>query len=109
VPPGSSSVTCKYNLEVKPNMHLYRPPPVSSVHFIINKACFCGVSVVLFRGEDKITCKFWVTKESPNTLDYVAVMKFKVFTSDSKFLTQEHWRPSQLHINDLVKFPACMV
>ena len=62
-----------------------------------------------FRGKDEVTRKFRVTKECPNTFNDVAVMKFKVFTSDSKSLTPKQWRPSQPHVNDLVKFPACTV
>jgi len=89
--------------------HLYRPPPVSSVHLIINEACLRGVGVVVLWGKDEIMCKLGVAKESPDTHNNVTIMELEVFTSNNEILALKWGGTRQLLVNEVVKLLACVI
>jgi hypothetical protein len=64
--------------------NLDRPPPVASVHLVIDVACSLGIRIVLFWGIDKLMCKFGVTEEGSDGWDNFMIMKFKVFATNTK-------------------------
>ncbi len=83
-------------------MHLYRPPPVTSVHLVIDTARSLGISIVPLWGIDKITREFRVTEEGPDAWYNFAIMKLKVFTSNGKVLTLKGGAPRQRLVNNVV-------
>jgi hypothetical protein len=90
-------------------MHLYRPPPLSGVHFTVNAVCLGGVGIVAFRGKDQIMRKLGVAEKSPDTLYDVVIIKLQVFAADGEFLTMKWCEPRQILVNNAVKFLACPI
>ena len=62
-------------------MHLYRPPPVPSVHLIIDTACPLIVSEMSLWGKDKVILELRIPEKHFETRDNLATVKFEMFTT----------------------------
>jgi hypothetical protein len=61
------------------------------MHLVINAAHSRGVGVVALGGEDHLAHELGVAKQSPDTLDNIAIMELQMFTSKSEVLALERW------------------
>ena len=61
-------------------MHLYRPPPVPSVHLIIDVGCLCVIGEMSLWGKDKVVFELQITKKCLDTRQNLVTVEFEVFT-----------------------------
>ena len=72
-------------------MHLYCPPPVTSVHLVIHTALALTIGVVALRDINQVTRELGISVKSPNRFQQVTEVKLKCFTCYNEVLTFE-WR-----------------
>lgn len=60
--------------------YLYGPPPVPSVHLIIDATCPLGVGEMPLRGKIEVVLEFWITKKRLDTGQNLATVEFEMFS-----------------------------
>jgi len=61
-------------------MHLYRPPPVPSIHLIIDVGCLHVIGEMSLWGKDKVVFELWITEKCLDTRQNLVTVEFEVFT-----------------------------
>jgi hypothetical protein len=61
-------------------MYLYRPPPVPSIHLIIDMACPLIIGEMSLGDEDKVILELWITIKCFEARQNLVTVKLEMFT-----------------------------
>lgn len=83
--------------------YLYRPPPISGMHLVVNPARPSFISIVTLRGKHKVVHKPRVPIETPDAWYDLPKIQLLALTINDEFLALECRASGEGLVNNLVK------
>ena len=91
------------------SVDLSAPPPVTSVHPMIDTLCLVLVEVVALGGKDECLCKFWISEDGADACYNIAEINVESLATNYDLLSDE-WQASwQMVVDDFVEFCRSLV
>ena len=102
----SARITCKNTHDT----YLGCPPPLASIHIVIQPVLLCFVCIVSFGRKDKVGRKFLVSEQRSNASNNVPIVDIKGFPGKYSLGTLKAWSAGgQLLVNDAIKLTGVFI